>query len=424
VTGDVTDDLTLTRARVGAADLVITVCRNDVENVPAAITAAKLSTERGEDWQSRVHVADPAAYELLVERELASSTSDADDGHRLRYFNVIESATRALLSEHPPFRRSGLVDVDRPHIVVLGSGPMALSVIRQAARVWRVVRADDQPLRVTMVDRTADRVVEEFRDVHPVEADVCDLATRPSFVGDAAWLADATRVYVCLDDDEAGLSAAARLQHRAADVPVVLVAQRLREASTSELLAQLGRGTAHDNLRIFAVVDRTHTPELVEDGDYEILARAIHAAYLDEMARQGTSRATERFPAVAPWEELDEVARRASREQARHIDVKLAAIGCRRHPIAPRRDIVRRFEAAEIEGLASLEHRRWMEERTRAGYVYGAERNDDPARGPRTHPDLVPWERLAEARRDLDRETVARIPEFLARVGFDVVRVP
>jgi hypothetical protein len=37
-------------------------------------------------------------------------------------------------------------------------------------------------------------------------------------------------------------------------------------------------------------------------------------------------------------------------------------------------------------------------------------------------PDLVPWERLSDEAREMNVQAVRRIPDMLARVGFQVLR--
>lgn len=55
--------------------------------------------------------------------------------------------------------------------------------------------------------------------------------------------------------------------------------------------------------------------------------------------------------------------------------------------------------------MAKMEHERWCEERADEG-----------------RPDLVPWSKLREDRREIDRRMVRRIPMLLDRVGLAVVR--
>ena len=74
------------------------------------------------------------------------------------------------------------------------------------------------------------------------------------------------------------------------------------------------------------------------------------------------------------------------------------------------------FDDDELQLLARLEHERWMQERTAQGFEPG------PARHGRVRPDLVPWERLSDEARAMNVQAVRRIPDMLARVGFQVLR--
>jgi hypothetical protein len=65
-----------------------------------------------------------------------------------------------------------------------------------------------------------------------------------------------------------------------------------------------------------------------------------------------------------------------------------------------------------------MEHRRWCAHYLLAGYRPGP--RDDAAR---THPDLVPWEQLAEAVRDYDRQPVRRLGHYAALQGQAIVRM-
>ena len=57
---------------------------------------------------------------------------------------------------------------------------------------------------------------------------------------------------------------------------------------------------------------------------------------------------------------------------------------------------------ATVEALAALVHDAWIGHRRRTGWTFGSERNDEE----RTSPSLVPYERLSEAERELDRVSV------------------
>jgi uncharacterized membrane protein len=152
----------------------------------------------------------------------------------------------------------------------------------------------------------------------------------------------------------------------------------------------------------------------------ERLAEAIHDAYgaVHEVGAQAAV-APSQVPAgtlsLGPWAELPEEFKESNRAQAREIGEKLAVIGCLMVPVF---DPVQgfSFDDEEVQVLARLEHERWMGERVAQGFEFG------PVRGERTRPDLVPWDRLSDEARLRNTQTVRRIPDMLARTGFQVLR--
>ena len=73
---------------------------------------------------------------------------------------------------------------------------------------------------------------------------------------------------------------------------------------------------------------------------------------------------------------------------------------------------------SEVECLAVLEHRRWIAERIKAGWVYGEEGNDNP----HTSPYLVPWEDLPERVQEWNRSAIRNIPTLLAAENLAIAR--
>jgi hypothetical protein len=138
------------------------------------------------------------------------------------------------------------------------------------------------------------------------------------------------------------------------------------------------------------------------------LARALHGAYLAARADAGDSA-----PTQVPWDELDPEARALALDAADDIAGKLAAAHLQ---VVPAGHGGAALPDDVIERLAEAEHERWCAVRRSQGWRYGPER-DDVAR---THPDLVPWSDLPEARRQIDRDQVAAIPAALAECGLAI----
>ena len=68
--------------------------------------------------------------------------------------------------------------------------------------------------------------------------------------------------------------------------------------------------------------------------------------------------------------------------------------------------------------MAKMEHARWNVERLLNGWKWGEKRDVTK----KVSPYLVPWSELSIDMKEWDRQTVRKIPEFLAKVGLEVHR--
>ena len=74
--------------------------------------------------------------------------------------------------------------------------------------------------------------------------------------------------------------------------------------------------------------------------------------------------------------------------------------------------------AANVEELAALVHDAWVEHRLRAGWRYGEHRSENEL----ISPALVPYDRLPEAERELDRISVRATLGGLTKLGYRLER--
>ncbi len=134
----------------------------------------------------------------------------------------------------------------------------------------------------------------------------------------------------------------------------------------------------------------------------DTIARLAHESFVE--SQEG--KRDPKHPSMAPWEALSSLYKNSNREQAAHIPVKLAAIGCDwRTADVP---ALYAFTEEEVEKMAMLEHDRWMEERR-------------PTQ--RAHHSMVPWTQLSEDDKNKDRESVRILPAQLNAVGLEVYRL-
>ena len=147
----------------------------------------------------------------------------------------------------------------------------------------------------------------------------------------------------------------------------------------------------------------------------EFLAQAVHRLYLEQRLGQGEPLGS--TPSLVEWEDLPEEFKDSSREQGRHTRRHLAQIGYEPRPA--RRGLQgTQLTDEDVEILARLAHERWLDERRRRGWRFGSQRDDVR----KLHRDIVPWEKLSDDRREIDRYMMREFPRVLASLGLVLVR--
>jgi len=71
-----------------------------------------------------------------------------------------------------------------------------------------------------------------------------------------------------------------------------------------------------------------------------------------------------------------------------------------------------------VEVLARNTHALWAKKRIAEGWTYGPQRDDHA----KTHPNLVPYEDLAESDKDYDRETVVQALKAIVKLGYRITK--
>lgn len=435
--GDASDRGALSRARVDRARFLFAVCGEDGVNAKMAVDAHELVEGRtGTPLTCFVQILDADLAALLATEMAAHATA----GFRLEFFNASEVGAPALLDQHPPFAADPAAAP--PHLLVAGLGEMGSRIVLHAARRWPA-GPDHLRFRVTVVDRSAERLVGLLLLRHPEIADVCDVIPESTDIDTAAFergdfleggAPPPTRIYVCLDDDARGIGAALRLRHAFPDRRVKIVVRTKQRGGVGALLSERA---AREDLRVFELLEHVCRPDVLT-GRTEVLARAIHEDYVRKEREKGMT--VDRNPSMATWETLSEDKRESNRRQADDIVHKLTAIGCEIAGAIGNQDARFAFAEVEVERLAEMEHDRWLRERLEGGWRWAWGPKDDQAR---THPSLVPWSRLTreeliarygaewaarlgdseltEEEREKDRDAVRGILERLARGGLRVV---
>jgi hypothetical protein len=392
--GDAGEAEELRAAGLEHAETLVVTTGDDGRNVEIAAAAADGVGPRAQGAPTAfVHLDDLELWRRLQAQILATP---GPTPLRLAFFNVHEAAARLLVERHPPA-------LPRPEscVLIVGTGPLARALVVTLARSWP--EDEDGGVRppVLLAGADAADVRASLLAVNPGLERRCRLEARP-----LPPPASVTTAYVCDEDGAAGLAAAKALRgDLEGSARVVLAADGVTPA-------------ADDRVELFPVLDSTLTPELLERGTNEILARAKHAYYLESERLRGSADGN---PSCVPWDRLGEGLKESNRLFADGIGEKLANAGYALvpAPLADPDDVVT-FSEAEIEELARGEHERWSSDLRREGWRRGE--TSDPER--RLHPSLVPWAELSEDERDKDREPVRALPRMLALVGFELQRAP
>ena len=148
----------------------------------------------------------------------------------------------------------------------------------------------------------------------------------------------------------------------------------------------------------------------------ETIAKAIHERFLKD---QEKNKRPSDDPSMQPWDNLNEDLKESNRRQADHIPEKLRKIGYGFDPVTGRKAIAIKFTEQEIETIAELEHERFVSERKINGWVLNKKRDVKK----KLSPYLVPWNELPDKIKEYDRQAMRAMPEFLAKVGFEIYRL-
>jgi RyR domain/TrkA-N domain len=439
VVGDPRQRQVLERARVDRAREVIVVGPDSVLNAEVAIAVHAVNREKRTAVTCYAEAPDAELFQAVVGQEVSPG-----EVNRLESFSRHERTARALLDQLPPWPPSD----PRSAVLVIGYGSLGRVLVDRLVQFWSGGTASSgEPIpRLCVLD--PDVLVEVFERQH---ADAKGRMTVTARRSDPSWLttiddllvpaADGTqtvpgRVYVCLDDDAAGIAVgdtALRLLAGEETTIVVAVPRSSvlgqaavgtdldKEASTRRPGDEPSRPTAIRTIKaarlvLISVMRTVYSIAAMRTGMNEQLAMAIHETYRRHAMDQGAS--VEINDSVRPWDELPDPLKDSNREQAWDIGRKLAMVGLSAIPGGGSSGGGVTLTEGDVEKLARAEHRRWMNERIAKGWRHGEVRDNDR----KLHPDLVEWEYLSEYSRDKDRSAVRAIPEHLAAAGLQLIR--
>jgi serine phosphatase RsbU (regulator of sigma subunit) len=158
------------------------------------------------------------------------------------------------------------------------------------------------------------------------------------------------------------------------------------------------------------------------------LARAIHSKYLheiinrslnpDEINKNDPFKTDNKYS--SDFDDLPEEIKNSNYDNASNIPAKLLSVGYKIRPVKKGfKPYALHLDDNEVETMAIVEHLRWSWEKRLNGWTYSPVRDDLK----KTHPGLIPYDKLSEAEKDKDRELVKLIPAFLQDIDYEAYPV-
>jgi len=429
--GDATQIGMLRLAGLKHADTVIITCGSDTTNIDIALRIAMSIGHPGSRTQTlRVLPEMRGAWliELLRSHPIATlSTGPVET----RPFDIAVNAARLLL-QFPAFGRMWRVDYSvpnalQPHLLIAGLGELGMQIIAQTVQSCFALPGCRPAF--TVLDQQGEDSAAVFDARYPGMRNLIDRRFVPmAFDADnpAAWPAvwqgvekalaeraanwTTVAVIVALKEDKDALHTALQLRERLDRIGCVgtPVFVRLRQQhELGRFVSNLdGANGLLERVTPFGDLGVLTSPDLLIDEAQDRLAHAVNDPYAAGGAGPPPSP-----EADVTWARLPEYLKQSNRAFADHIAVKLGSAGM--HIVSGGGGPQIALTPDELETMSEVEHDRWMLERLAAGWTLGKVR--DPIA--RRHPDLIPWNKLADPIREKDRELVRKIPSMVARSG-------
>lgn len=400
VAGDPTDINTLRAAGIARSGIIYACSERSATNAATALSARRFASESGRPLLVHALVRDADICTALRARRVGVH---GDQRFRLEFFSIEGLAARALFDRHPQ------PDGEDGRVVIVGFGSLGRAMLHELARRHA---AGSRRINVAIVgDQNAKDELSVFAQEYPIVSRGCDVTVRPALLKTEPGTT--TMIVVCSPDNDVALRTglnALPLLVNASDRIVICMSglSPFGKTFSADMLDDVQR-----RLSVFDVLDEACAPGQIAGDLTDQLARAIHRAYLDGCLLRGETPETN--PSMRPWPELPGLLKDANIAQAAHIGTKLDEIGC---VLIPESSLIGEFAFAdgEVERLAELEHKRWVQDRAAHGIGYG------PKRDEKHHPDMVSWDDLSDESKEKDRAAIRNMPDILRQAGFQILR--
>lgn len=407
----------LARLGCGKARDVVAASTSDVANIGISEAAIQLANPDASSRPNIVTLIEQTGLRNLRAHELVRDAA-------VRRVNLLaislgQMQVRQSAKLAVPYQFE-IVDAQRVHVVVSGSGRLLRPLAMQIARQAYELRSQKPIITIVRfgIDDFSDATVERFTtaklaaDIRVISGDSSDAAGFEQAIGQIEFNQDPIFAIHCIEeqDGEAAMLAGRweqTLRQLRQPVPPIVISPSVASAEITLPIGSSGMWRWSPPIGLAAARDFA---EIIDRQ-----ARAIHEDFIESEQKEHGSK----FPSQvshALWPELPAGFQDDNRGVADHLDTKLMMIGCRTTDgLAPAaHDLL----IEEIEFLAAVEHARWVAGKSLDGWKYGVERDDTR----RLHPSMVEYDALSDAEKQKDRNNIIIMPRQLALVKKRIVQ--
>lgn len=455
ITADASNKEVLSNAMIHKARELFAVTNDDHTNINIAYACDEILSQNNDNFfviftrftriiplVCHVHILDLRLKQYLDEKELIQRVNNLLD---VRTFNIYETTAWQIVENlYPPHQQlrqhisilpekfySWKTENNLNDIIILGFGVVGENILKSIVRHCHYINGCKT--RVTIVDKDVSNRMREFvseclpdlcnivglgqqlsvtEDVTIQFIDVNLLQINNESYYDLGYNNEPAIVYVCLGDDNTGVSIAQKSRIILSrfcteifynDIKFVVCIERPYNTSFSKH----NRREA-DNMKIFPV-----------DMISETMKWLTKAQVIDEVAKHIHSIWDESNKFL--WESLPEEKRDSNRLAATHCLLKIQSlqIGFNMWQHLYSNKQIEKMVAAVDEKikdqktllqLSKAEHLRWVGEQKMIGWVYHPDKKNSQKK---THPDIRPWDELSDSEQEKDRAIIKKLPELL-----------
>jgi hypothetical protein len=311
-------------------------------------------------------------------------------------------------------------------VVLIGFGEA--NRVLAARAISQIHHVDETRLQIHVFDHQAAHCWSLFQQAWPGVAQAVDHTLHEVDAhgpGVFDWLREQVReqstnllIAVSVGDVDANLALATAILdalEAEADNPKAVMMIRQSGVADSTAIASFvcADSASSIQVRVWGDAHSSQASDDVLEEEVDRLAMAVHAEYLKgEQAREPDTwqmrlqdATKDPYSSLKDWSELSRFLRDDNRNCVEFAHRRLSALGLRLvDEVQPGQSEIKAQDLSEDEltTLARLEHRRWMVNRLMNGWKLGGKKDWER----RTHPDLVPWEKLPRQAQLKDRRVM------------------